>query len=972
MITFSEYIDVTKKLIKSLIYKSTDIAMQINRELMKTYGSDISIDWYDQASWKYYINASGNYHTYINSVGTTVYTNEVMTITSLDDNLEYTLTKELLADHPLTKAELLKYDIFYTTLLKQYPNEETLINGMLNPIKDMDHDTILRLKEGLILSYNPLFIEENETSVISELSTYSIGYFRRWIIREMSIIDNYYIGTAINTLVSKMFLKLLAIRLSNIFSYKTHSFHIENFLASKFSIINELDSLDHKEKLWLYMNVRYFTKNGGRNDVLNMLLSKLLNDKNIPVSNIRLINNIPNDVNLDSSDPTSLTYTNKDIYFLEEPIFTKTDTFSNTVYTPLELLNLETSEANISSNAEVDETPYINDYESSIRSNAYISQSVKDILIQVHNFNAKSTFLTFYNVFNYLAYSIDKGIYNTTIIYSDASTGKTYSLTPKAAFLFIVKILSDIYGLENYTFTDYKYDGILDTTKTTADTCQNLLGYTTVFDIFTAIEGNRPSEEGMNTVEAFNTYITSAIDFFNLLWTIGTNSHDMVLSSDMKIISNRLTQTATVDFRVDGVAKTIDELLVIEDIDFTIPSEYKHVESIKDIILLITGIELNKNDLSTYINNRVKIINKLSSYSIQFLIDSDNFDMKVPYHGIMGSMHGGIIDIESANLYVLEEFIGEHISNGDDEGDDTKVSNSGNLLEGTVYDTTPTIVAKDLTRLYENDYFDLTTFHDNDEIVHIPFHIDKYLAYHHYYDNTNYIIDMTFYDTLTFYQSQYVLFNGTTNYGILPTTIEYNLREQSQATMMVTMLRTSFVNVPNTHEEHAFMMGGGNNLGDCREKIFIELNYNNEDKARIRLGMMHADYDYGDIIVDIPHVLGEYKFAITIVAAPSSITANVYINHALVGTMSATNVNFTTVFDNINYIGRLYAHEGRPKYFYGSVFRDFRLFNRALSLSDIIDRDNEYTLTVNNINNIMNDGTIVVEPFEPQLFLERQ
>ena len=91
---FKAYLESIIDLAKTLVIKDHYTAERINEVLAAQYGSD-NIDPFNQASWKYYLNLSGDYHP----------TDKKMYVVSMDNMETILFSKESLLEHRATKRE---------------------------------------------------------------------------------------------------------------------------------------------------------------------------------------------------------------------------------------------------------------------------------------------------------------------------------------------------------------------------------------------------------------------------------------------------------------------------------------------------------------------------------------------------------------------------------------------------------------------------------------------------------------------------------------------------------------------------------------------------------------------------------------------------------------------------------------------------------------------------------------------------
>lgn len=264
------YIDSNKTLIKTLMIKSSYGIHAINKELILTHGEN-AVDLADPYSWKYYKNAAGEYHS----------TDTPMMIISLDTRQQIVFSADNLLRHTAT-AEGYRYGTrYYHALVSQYPTQEFLIHGILNPCPKAK---AIAAENGVILSYPRSLVEESETTLIMELESFIKLFQARWDVQAFALTDPYY-GTVQRALLGLQLLpKLLNLRLKRCKTDEVHTFHLREYLASHHELDRWLPYLTREQALWLYRNVCYLERNAGKVDNFNALLENLLNKRDIPVA----------------------------------------------------------------------------------------------------------------------------------------------------------------------------------------------------------------------------------------------------------------------------------------------------------------------------------------------------------------------------------------------------------------------------------------------------------------------------------------------------------------------------------------------------------------------------------------------------------------------------------------------------------------------------------------------------------------
>lgn len=265
-------------LAKTLVIKSDAAAKAVNTglEQMGYY-----VDRFDPKTWKYYLNLSGVYHQ----------TDSLMTVTSMDTREEIAFTKENLLIHRATAREYAYGSRYYNELLRRYPNQESLIIGILNPV---NINTAIAAEDGTILQFDHTLVEDNEVSLIKRLETWIKGIMIRWNVADYSITDDLYVPAFLGVLYSQIPAKILNLRLDACHTNEVHSYHIREYLASNGKLENFLDFLTKKQALFLYRNIRYIHRNAGKAETFELLVKRILTERGIPLAAYEMRHNLSN------------------------------------------------------------------------------------------------------------------------------------------------------------------------------------------------------------------------------------------------------------------------------------------------------------------------------------------------------------------------------------------------------------------------------------------------------------------------------------------------------------------------------------------------------------------------------------------------------------------------------------------------------------------------------------------------------
>ena len=264
------YIDECIQLAETLNIKSESTASSINDYMLIKYGP-LSFDPDNPRTWKYYLNACGEYHA----------TDPVLKIKSLDTQVEIDFTKANLSIHTETKKAYQYGSRYYTDLLLKYPEHEAIIHGVLYPA---EMNKVIDQPNGTIMSYAPFLVEENEYSLIEEINEWLVGFHHRWYNKQFNISDSWYSAAVLGLMYTQLVSLILVLRLRKCMSSEAHSFHVKQYLKSHGWLDEYLPYMTRKQALFFYRNIRYIERNAGKTDTFHWLVEKVMTDRNLPLA----------------------------------------------------------------------------------------------------------------------------------------------------------------------------------------------------------------------------------------------------------------------------------------------------------------------------------------------------------------------------------------------------------------------------------------------------------------------------------------------------------------------------------------------------------------------------------------------------------------------------------------------------------------------------------------------------------------
>lgn len=298
----------TFHLARSIVIKLDLVAEAINKELSFS-GYEIAPD--SPASYKYYLNLSGEYHksdhdTLMRQYGSRHIMVDVATNTGY---APVAFTRELFHGDAANRSLLNEYQLgsnFYNRLVAKYPQFESLIKGVLSPI---DIDEAIEAPNGAILAVayqhrrtrengdvyytipptlkgtrTSTLIQPQEHNIITELQSWVSKSLFRWVVAGYSLTDDLYVPFVVGILSAMLPAKIMNIRWMNAHTSYAHTFHIKEYLNSHGMLGKYVQFIPLEQIMYLYRNVRYHELNLGKTTTFHALVDNMLTPTNVPMA----------------------------------------------------------------------------------------------------------------------------------------------------------------------------------------------------------------------------------------------------------------------------------------------------------------------------------------------------------------------------------------------------------------------------------------------------------------------------------------------------------------------------------------------------------------------------------------------------------------------------------------------------------------------------------------------------------------
>lgn len=650
MTTIEKYNNDTLSFANSLVIKSMDIALAINKGLIKQGGINFISN--NKKEWKYFLNLAGEKH----------YTNQDVQITVIEIGQKRSLTKELLEDYRYTRNELLLNGTFYEELINEYPEDKMFIHGCMYPV---DKDKAIAAKDGTILTYNQRYIEEQEYELIKELQQYIYNFLARWNVVEYSIVDELYIPSIYAVLYANIPNKIMNIRNDKILTNQAHSFHLEHFFRSKLNIWNEVAILKKQTIYWLYKNTDYLIRNLGKEQTLQLILEKILNPNIIGLGEYIL--RLPNiELNNDKTvhDPT---FKRPEMVASAEGLnnFYTTDGESVIDLDTLVNREIQANENNLensltSTNTERNEF-IINDVKRKVSRSFYDKQKTKLLEITTYQLFKRNGVDIFKLIFDYLIYTYKNGTLTYLEEFLEPNTNKSYLCGPYEALLLMVKLIMKM------TKTDDKvkikrlyYDTVLFTDKNCIDIALKSLFPDGYINRFTnELKDNYPAiDRKCYSALEFKDLLDTITTYYNYLWTLDANTESGYVSANLKMLYQLITDKGFIELSNEPDGEFIDDILLKNNIDFKLEDNFDLELTYQTMVSAFTGITIDEYKYIRDTSQGFKsLVEKLTSYTVQlFMADTGEDSLYLKYNNtVMMRAFTGIITLQSGDFIPLEK-----------------------------------------------------------------------------------------------------------------------------------------------------------------------------------------------------------------------------------------------------------------------------------------------------------------------------
>jgi hypothetical protein len=602
---FALYMNACIALAQTIVIKSTESEQGLNEYISTYYGAS-AVDETDPTTWKYYMNLSGQYHP----------TDTMMYVVSLDTMQTIEFTTANLLIHTATAAAYQFGTTYYQALVDEYPSQVSLILGIIYPV---NINTAIAAKDGQILGYPSTYVDDNEYSLMEKLQTWIYNYKQRWINQQFGISDELYYMVQLANMYYGLLMAIIAYRMQACGTAEMNSFHTQQYLASHQGLDAYMDQLSLEQTVWLCRNINYIQRNVGKASTFQTLIDNILTPREIPLAAYTMKH--------DTTPMPTQTYPN--IVFESDPLNFDENLVASTTWTLDTMLTTEQPLATMNAEIQTDVEAEIATMMENSLSNTLKTKVLNSAMVD----ESDSTPYTLEDILmNHWLFFSSMDWYTAFLVVDNPVTGEPIvPMNAKDGFVFMWYCYSMSIGID---LTQQPVPAVLatrvcripqpsvadimsvvDTSLVTQDIAEQALGY-------------MPTIAPMISTSAF--YTTG-----QALWEAANNQRGLVSLQEHYMVRGMtygMVERCWSDNIIqmgDGGGETYAQWFQVRNIDIGNFASNDYGLMYQSLVQAATGIDLtNTNSVANLQAAMIAIMEKLSSYSVQYLYEINNGEIQ--------------------------------------------------------------------------------------------------------------------------------------------------------------------------------------------------------------------------------------------------------------------------------------------------------------------------------------------------------
>lgn len=633
---FTLYLQSCVALAQTIVIKSEESEKGLNQYIIDTYGATF-VDETDPTTWKYYTNLAGQYH----------FSDTMMYVTSLDTLQQIEFTTANLLVHTATAEAYQFGTTYYQALVDEYPLQVMLILGIIDPV---DMTTAIAAKDGQILGYPSKYVDPNEYSLIQRLQTWIYDFKQRWMNPQYGISDELYFTVQLANMYYGLAQCIIATRELLAKTSEMHSFHQQQFLASHQGLDAYMQQLSLPQIIWLCRNINYIQRNVGKKSTFESLIQNILTVRNVPLAAYTMRHDV-------SAMPMQ---TSPTVFFESDPLNLGENLVASTAWTLDTMLNTEQTLATMNAQIQTDVEATIQMNMENALSNTLQTKVLNSAMID----ESDSTPYTLENILvnHWLLFS-QSDQYTAFLVVDNPVTGEPIvPMNAKDGFVFMWYCYSMSIGID---LTHQPIPSVL-ATRVVRQPQPDVTDLLSVVDW--SLITPAMAQQVLSYMPAIKTMI-SVDAFYNTglaLWqAANTQRGYCALQEDYRKrgMVYGMTERVYADCMIqlgDGGTETFYEWFQLRNIDIGNFASGDYGLMYTSLVEAATGLKLtNTNSMANLQKAMIGIMQKLSSYSVQYLYEINNGEIKdVDWPMIRASnivVEGSATAYDEENLSVFNE-----------------------------------------------------------------------------------------------------------------------------------------------------------------------------------------------------------------------------------------------------------------------------------------------------------------------------
>jgi hypothetical protein len=602
---FTLYLQSCVALAQTIVVKSQETEQGLNQYVIDNYGAS-KVDETDPTTWKYYMNLSGQYH----------FTDTMMTVISLDTMEQIEFTVANLQVHTATAAAYVFGTSYYQALVDQYPKQVNLILGILYPV---DMTKAIAAKDGQILGYPQKYVEDNEYTLIEKLQDFIYGFKQRWFNPQYGISDELYFMVQLANMYLAIFQAIVSFREEASRGNEMHSFHQQQFLASHQGLDQYMTQLSLPQIIWLCRNINYIQRNVGKKSTFETLIANILTVRDIPLAAYTMRHDV-------SGMPLQ---TSPTVFFESDPLNLGENLVASTSWTMDTMLNTEQPLATMNAEIQPDVEADITQAMENSLSNTLLTKVLNSAMID----ETDSTPYTLENILvNHWLYFGQMDYYTAFLVVDNPVTGEPIvPMNAKDGFVFMWYCYSMSIGIDltqvaipavqatrvvrfpQPSVADIM--SVVDTKQVTTQMANDVLSY-------------MPAIAPMISITAFNATGTALWQAANYQRGYVSMQEDYLVRGMTYGMVERIWSDNMIQLG-DYTGQTFAQWFNSRNIDISNFSADDYGLMYTSLVQAATGLNLtNTQSMANLQKAMIGIMEKLSSYSVQYLYEINDGEIK--------------------------------------------------------------------------------------------------------------------------------------------------------------------------------------------------------------------------------------------------------------------------------------------------------------------------------------------------------